>query len=343
MQSAVIIDRIAEAITQGKLTPLVEDGGFCQITTIADLLRPWEECFPGVAWGDQHNEKRVTVLQPTFTPVPRRSRRRVAIPHPIRPRPFIVSSSLFNSIAAIWDYYLLHDKADKKLLELTCSDKDAQAFIDPLSELLGYFWPLDCCLEDICGNGPLLTQKGIYLRLPSFSYDEEGAGVVEAFISGARGIQGLLEFVDNNEDWDLPKQDLKLIEDAGWGELCSYYYESAGKKVYNLKKLEDPWGSYFGKLQLDYPEQYSEYAQDLFDNGGVEEVLICGPKDIDFCKGYAECFEALLTDLPDYGSFEEVDEMTNFAHEICNVWRRMKGKRLVKWSNGVTGRRQPHG
>jgi hypothetical protein len=211
-------------------------------------------------------------------------------------------------------------------------------FLNPLWKFVSDYWPLASDLENIGSDGPVAEMSCFSMTLPCYSYDDPGAGVVEAFLDGPGGIEWIMRHVET-EDWDLPAADLRLIQDATWGGLSIAYHNYNGKRSYNMGRLGDVERSFFANVKERYPAQYGHGPVIITGDYG-HEVPIQTKEDIEFCIEYSEAFELMQSELPDPDSFENCSWVSAaFAHELCNVWRKVHGKRVVKWSPKETGDR----
>lgn len=341
MLATVIIDRIRGAIEGGQLADVVETTRFKPLLTMGDLLQPWCDVFPDMDVfredGEDVHDLRARRTggvrnKPKFTPRPRRSARLLPAPRLLRPTPKLVHPDLFRSVSAVWDWYLLKGKGDPALLHQPFTDDGFMKFTDYLSVVLSDYYPLGCDLEHMSES--VHDMCAITLRLPIFSYDDEGAGVIQAFFEGAEGLHWMMQGFQKSQEWDLPKSDLKLIEEAGWLPLAQAYSEYSGEKTYNLERLYDTETSYFQDVKNTYPDLFGE-GVDLIDDGYGHEVFLRSPEDIEFGIAYAEAWYKMEGDLPSGQDFEYNEQgiTANFAHEICNVWRKTHGKRAVKWQS----------
>ncbi|CAK0774919.1 conserved hypothetical protein [Gammaproteobacteria bacterium] len=341
MNAAVIIERIQGAVERGSLRPIVERTAFAPLETMGDLLRPWEECFPGVASVEEGedaedfktNRRTMSrIRKPRFTPQPRRSRRALPAPRLISAAPKLVHPGLFRSISAVWEFYKAEGRDKPELVEQPLSFDGMHAFLDPLWRVLSDYYPLFCDIENVGSDGPVNEMDCLTMMLPNFDWNDEGIGVVEAFLSGPSAIAGMMGHFDGTFIWDLPKPDQNLLAKLPWDELTITYRDASGKKSYDIWALENFEENFFAKVKERFPGQYAN-GFDIIAEGYENTVVITCAQDIEFAIAYAEAFECLSAALPDWNSFEHSSEASGkFAHELCNVWRRANGKKQVKWT-----------
>ena len=340
MGVAVVIERIRVALDNGKLSEVASETRFKPLLTMGDLLQSWYDVFPGMELpeeGEDVHELRESraggvKCRPKFTPYPKRSARPLPPPRALLPTPKLVHPGLFRSISAIWEWYGIRGHADDGLLLQPFSDEGFFKFTDHLTTVLSDYYPLGCELENLVEH---VTDMGtLCLRLPVYSYDDEGSGVIQAFCEGADGIAWLMANFSKTHEWDLPKSDRKLIEEHGWKLLANAYANFAGKKCYDLGKLEDTETSYFHEVKARWPERL-DHGVVIIDDGWGDSVDINAPEDIEFALTFAEAWNGMECDLPSGTEFEnnEGGVVAEFAHEICNVWRKVHGKRTVKWQS----------
>ena len=335
MSVCVLIERIRNTLAAGELERTRGSEGYGSVTTMADLVRPWEEVFPGAQRPDLNLQqtlgRHISLNQPCFFPSPKTSKGYLPPPRKIDPQPQAMHPGLFDAVKGIWDYYVLKKKKRKDLLKEPFNEKGLQNFVDPLWSEFQYMWPLEASLERLGEESPLELET-IGLDLPCLNYDEEGAGTAEAFLLGERGVQGIMEYLETDNAWQLPIADVNLIAEVGWKDLCQVYYYYTGKKSYDLGRLEDTENSYFKKVKEKYPSQYEEYGGTLIASEGLGIDITCA-EDISFAIAYSTAFETMLSELPPYYNFEEEPEHSaNFAHELCNIWRKEHKQKEVKWS-----------
>ena len=341
MGVSVLIDRISSSIAAGCLRPFPDASAFRPVGRLSDLLHPFEEMFPGIVLdGAGKAPSDFRWRSPKFTPQPRRSTRPVPAPARLVPMPRPdCRPGLFLSIQAVWEWYQEKGHATPELLEQGFNMDSIQEFMEPLLQAAGKWWPLGCGLEDISCFGQIAELEGFNLLLPFYSYDDDCAGMVEAFISGPTSVASHLSYLyeskpDGGEAIELPPPDDKLIAEVGWHGLTEHFAKFQGRKSVDLVSLEGFWEAYFGDIVAKFPEHASvEYAI-ISDNGGQEnEVWIHKKTDIDFCFAYAEAYYKLMGDFPDPQTFDynEGGAAETFIHEICEAWRKDNRKRPVKW------------
>ncbi len=342
MSVALITERIAASIIAGKL-PHKPDNVTVDQLTMADLLRPWGEIFPGQSYAAERNRNLFDygkLRKPHFTPLVRRSRRPLCAPrHSLAPAK-LVSPGLFASVRAISDWYLQEGVAEYDLGDHPFNKDSLEDFIEPLRSRGEEYWPLSLPIENLYWDGSLSGLENISLMLPHFHYDEECAGMVEAFLSGAGGIEWLMDHYNGiSEFLDLPDEDRALIKDVGFGALADQYALRSDGRTYNLELLENHQDEFFGPVWKAFPEQ--EKREDIEpsiisgESGTDAEVIIMDSLDIDFCLAYAKAFYKMVDAMPDPRSFEENDLgiTETFAHELCEVWRADHGQPSVVWTS----------
>lgn len=340
---ATLINRISETIATGSL-PLQLSQGYSSLDfTVGDLLRPWQELYPGASEalannGTQPFSYQSQLRRPNLTPSPRRSARILPPPRRIPASPRLIQKSLLDSTAAIWDFYQHRGLADERLLcGMICEEYSVQKFLDPLVTIVSDYSPLEMELENI-NYSDITSLTGFNLFIPCETYEDEGAGVIQAFMEGVSGVRWLLEnyFESSENGEDLPVQDKKLIEKTGFETILLAYAAAPGPKMADLNKLGNFADTYFGKVAAEYPDQWA-YDYDIIsgDGGSNNCLTITSRQDIDFAIAYAEAFFAIMNDIPTPWAFTENNEgiFDSFVHEICEAWRKANGKRSVKWTS----------
>jgi hypothetical protein len=341
MGVSVLIERISSSVAAGYLRPFPDASAFKPIGKLSDLLYSFEEMFPGIvldAKGKAPSDFRWR--SPKFTPQPRRSAHPVPAPARLVPMPRPdCRPGLFMTTQAIWEWYQEKGFATPGLLDQEFSMDSLEDFLVPLLREAENFWPLGCGLEDLSCFGNIQEIDGFHLMLPFYSYDDDCAGMVEAFISGPTSVASHLSYLykskpDGGDAIDLPPPDDKLIAEVGWHKLTEHFARFQGRKSVDLVALEGFWEHYFGDVVTRFPEHASvEYAI-ISGNGGSEnEVWIQKKTDIDFCFAYSEAYYKLMGDFPDPQNFDynEGGAAETFIHEICEAWRKDHRKRPVKW------------
>lgn len=342
MAVSIIIERIAKSLAAGELQPMPDCSEFKPVDTMADLLRPWEEMFPGI----DVNEDGDTVSlfswgglrRPSFRPLVRRSIRPVSVPRPVAPRPKPpCKPGLFLSVQAIWEYYQEKDKADSKLINCPFNDVNLEAFVHQLYEEASDYWPMSAPLEQLffdCGASDLI---GIHLMLPHYIYDDEMAGVVEAFLSGHDTLASKLHYQHQADGFmELPEKDEVLIKEVGFDKLTENFANYIGEKSCDLIALENWFETYFTEVDRKFPEHNAGGYPIISGNGGEDaDIYIRRKADLDFCFAYAAAYYDMMNAFPDPSQFEYNEEgiTETFVHEICEAWRKVHGKRSVKWTS----------
>lgn len=345
MSVSLITERIANSIGAGELLPMVDAKEFKPVETMADLLRPWQEMFPCL---DVNEEGDIvspfdwfSIRRPAFRPQVRRSFRPLPAPRPIASRPQPpCKPGLFMSIQAIWEFYQEQGQDDPKLINCPFSDDNVQAFVHPLYLKACDYWPLNAPLEELyfdCGAAELL---GIHLMIPHYVYDDEAAGVVEAFLSGPGTLASHLHYLHKGANWEIPEKDQSLIQEVGFDKLTENFANYNGKKSCDLIALENWFETFFSEVERKFPEHGAGNYPIISGNGGMDaDICIRSKADLDFCFAYADAYYEMLNSFPEPTAFEynEEGEAETFVHELCEVWRKVNGKRSVKW---VTPKKQ---
>ena len=239
---------------------------------------------------------------------------------------------LHSAINGIWEWYQAGGKAAQELKDLPFDEEGVRKFIDPLYHSVWDYWPLHCPLEMLFeGEQSLRELDGIHLMLPHLTYDDEYAGVLEAFLSGAHGIGWLMAHYHKSGSLALSPKDEKLIKKVGFEKLAEVYVADPRGKSVDLLKLENLEEGVFADVAARFPERWSNGGNGIpiisADYGDDCSVWITCKEDIDFCLAYAECWAAMKGAMPDLEEFEQnTDGLADkFAHELCTIWRRNKG------------------
>jgi hypothetical protein len=344
MGTAVIIDRISAALAAGELKPASNSTMFKPISSMSDLLRPWGEMFPGV---DLDNEGEIRGIfgrgivrhGPNFTPHRRLSRRPLPPPRLISASPLVLNPDLFQSVGAVWDYYNSKEKADSSLLECAFTNEGITLFLEPLCRELSDYHPLEMMLEDMyCAR--LSDLDGFRLMIPHYTYEEESAATVMAFLSGPESIAGHLTYFFDEQDrygedsrLELHPKDLAIIEEVGFVKLVEAYAEFQGEKTCDMAKLSQWYEFFFDPVIRRFPEQMEDDWPIVTDGGMDTDFRILSREDIEFGIAYSQSFFDLINAIPDPDAFEynTGGATETFIHELCEVWRKTNGKRRVKW------------
>jgi hypothetical protein len=343
MASPVIIERISAAIGAGELKQVPNSAIFRPVSVISDLLRDWSEMFPGVELNEEGSDTRDLfawgrLRQPKLTPKPRQSRRRLRPPRPIAASPCTISPGLFASVKGIWDYYRTKGVDDDKLLQEPFEENGMQRFIQPLWDEVSNYYPLFVLLEVLFDDCNLRDIASINLLLPHYTYDCDEAGAVEAFLSGAEGLTWLMTHYHKDNNLGLPPKDEALIKEVGFGPLSVTYVTYPGEKSCDMLKLENISESFFAGVAERFPARWAEEWPIISANGGVDnELHITCREDIEFCIAYADAWEEMMGSMPDPYQMETNDGgiCGDFIHEMCEVYRKVRGKKPVKWKSPV--------
>lgn len=338
----MIADRIRTSLETGQLRQLPDPATFQSIEKMGDLLRHFEEMFPGVILDEDGNMGALRRRSLKFVPQPRRSARPVPLPVKMPPMPQPdCRPGLFRSVQAVWEWYQEKDKAAARLLEHTFDEEGLTSFLDPLFETTRLYWPLGARIDDYGFEEPVASMEGFSLLLPFMTYDDECAGTVEAFLSGAEAIASRLSSLHLDKPQladriELPEADEKLIAKVGWAVLMETYAKFPGEKSVDVLGLEN-WGeTHFGWIESRFPEHADvSYAVISGDGGSENDVWIHAKSDIDFCLAWAESYYKMMDAFPDPQDFDynEGGITETFIHEVCEVWRKENGKRSVKWTS----------
>jgi hypothetical protein len=340
MSASLLITRISDALAAGSLKQVPDSAAFATVTTMADLLRPWEEMFPGVErYGDDDARDIFSrgggLREPILTARLRTSRRPLPPPRPIAASPKTISPVLFASIQAIWDYYQLHHLADALILKNAFTETGIYKFVGPLELHVSGYWPLGTPLEMICDECEPRELYGIHLQLPFYTYDCEESGVVEAFLSDIESVASCLDAVYDSAN--CLDKDNELITQVGIMPLVKNYELYRGAKTVNFDKLL--YGGLdviFGPVTERYPV-HMKHGQPIIsgDHGQDCEIIITSREDIEFCLDYAKAWYEMTSCLPEpYDLAINAGGMADeLIHEICNVWRKTNNKRPIKWTS----------
>jgi hypothetical protein len=344
MSVALIIQRISEACAADIIKPLPEVSSIPQLTTMGDLLKPWESVYPGsTAPEDDARDRGIfgyrKLQRPMIIPRARRSYRPLPAPRRIAPQPKLISPSLFNSVQGIWAWYQSRGQATDQLSVAPLNGAGLGAFLEPLWSVCSDYYPLGIYLEDCHIDTDVVGMDGFCLMLPHETYEEEHSGIVEAFLRGTDGLHWLMQnFYDErtNFDIELPDKDCGLIEDVGFEEILKCYAAFQGKKTVDLVYLENWDQNFFGEVSEKFPEQWShDWPIISGGNSADNELPITCAADIDFALAFANAFYKMIDAIPTPWEFHEnSDGITEtFIHEICEVWRKVNRKRAVKWTS----------
>lgn len=344
MSVQLIISRISQACAEGVLKPLPDIGSIPQLSNIGDLLQPWDQVYPGSALPDEDSHNRGVfgykkLQRPLVLPRARRSFRPLPPPRKIMARPKLISPGLFASVKAIWDWYQARNVETEQLQSGPVTGAGIAAFIEPLYQECGNRWPLCVWMEEIGTHTDVIGMNGISVMLPHEDYnDSDTAGVVEGFLRGAEGVYWLLQhlYSDGGLDIDLPRQDHALIETVGFDELTSCYATAPGPKKVDLIYLENWDQNFFGTVSEKYPEQWANDYPIISGNGGGDsDMTITCAADIDFAFEFYDAFQAMIDSIPTPWMLTENSdgETEELIHDVCQAWRRVNGKRSVKWTS----------
>jgi hypothetical protein len=340
MSVAVLIDRISLSLSEKRLSVLPDRASTVPVQTIGDLLRPWGEIYPWCDEGRYGSKNHCLEVRPRFEGTRRRSRRPLPAPRKLTASHKLISPELFESVHAVWDWYQENGYADEQLLQEPCNGMGLSKFVENLWTRASDYSPMDMFLEEIGEQTRLIDLNALHLMLPCYSYQDEGGGVLEAFLTGVHGLHGLLEHVlvpSENPEFDLPKQDRKLIEEVGLQTLVQTYYDNDAIAGVPLKKLENLDENFFSEVKEKYPDLYDRDFVIIAGDGGWEsELNIIDKTDIDFAFAWSEAYQSMMSVMPDpYCMLDNSMEGTaeTFVHEVCEVWRKVNGKRSVKWTS----------
>jgi hypothetical protein len=338
---SAIKERIRSALSAGTLKQVPDCSGFARVDSMADLLKPWEEMFPGAELIGEEESRDVFdrggLRRPKLTPRPRRSSRPLPAPRSIAASPRTVSPGLFTSVQGIWEFYQARKTADAGLLQLPFTDTGVNAFIQPLFKEVSDWYPLFIPLEMLFEEYALADLQHIHLMLPHYTYEDESAAVVEAFLTDADSVASLMEHYHSlSEFMELPQQDEQLIGQLGFEELVKGYEQYRGAKSCNLDQLLNGPDSFFDSLERNYPVQMKGGWPIISGNSGYDcDVTITCAQDIQFCLDYAAAYERMISAIPDPYDMEtnECGTTEEFVHDLCEVWRKSNHKRSVKWTS----------
>lgn len=342
MNVSVIAERIGCAVSAGILLPKPPELQVGPLT-VGDLTRPYGEVFPGVemipagtgagtrdvfGWGSGH------LLKPRrLQPSPRRSRGPLPAPRPCTAPRRLLNPGLFASAGGVWEWYQRKGLAKSEMLAMPLTVQSVTDFVAPLWDELSDWNPLGIFLEEF-GESSVFDAAGLSLLLPHTSYEEEYAGVIEAFLSGPDTLASLLTEMIANHDLELPPGDRALIAKQGFVKLCQHYADFPGEKACDLVKLENFGTTFFGKVYQRFPEWEAEDPPVISGDCGRDgcEIVIASAETIDFGIAYAEAYFEMMNAMPDpyRFAFNEGGATETFIHELCKVWRKGHGKRAKK-------------
>jgi|GEM_PF-3979294 len=335
MNAQTIAARIGTAIDGEHLVAMPEPAAALAVRTLGDLLTQWKG---GCVLADAGSYLR----RPCFAPRPRRSGRPLPAPRPNIASVKPVSARLLASITGAWAYFESVGKTDPALLQGPVAGEGLERLVELLVEEVGEQWPLAAYLEEVVFEAEnLAAHHGLCLVLPHMVYEDEAAGVIEAFLSGPQHVHSWLahsyELMQHEPTFDLelPPKDHSLIKEIGFGRLVETYATYEGEKSVDLKKLESWWETYFGKVVKEFPVLAEEEWPIICGNGGQDaELVITSAKDIRFAVAYSDAYYTMMDDLPDPWQMDHNDDgaTETFIHEICEVWRKANGKRSVRWT-----------
>lgn len=306
----LIIDRLKEAIDKGLTpTPAYEEK---VVKTIGDLTIPYDEFFDE---GSSYCQTPYKGKRPSIKARPLTATRRIPPPKKLTAPPRFYPANSFNGVKAVWEYYQAKGTAHKKYLDLPANHRGLVAFVSPFLEELDH--PLGShidCIEDM--------DDLFYLTLPSMSYDEDVAGLFEAFLTGPDEVAGMLMHYDEDEPLRLNKKDRALVKKHGLVKLTNYYATYEGPKHCDLDKMQNWYDVFFGELEKKYPEQKVDHVP-LISGDGYYQIEITCKKDIDFAMEFADISENLYASIPNIWAMEgrESEEVEDFVVNICDVWR----------------------
>lgn len=335
MSAALIIDRIRASLAAGELAPMPDPAAALSIRTIGELLGMWPD---GCVLADSTTYLR----KPRFTPRPRRSGRPLPPPRRVVAATKPISGRLLASMSGIWSYLEATGKAAPDVLQVPVASGGIEKIVDLLSVAVADYWPLGSCLEDYTiDDRDLASQDGVCLILPHLTYEDEAAGVFEAFLSGYQSVHAWMESAYDAMQHDpfdlvLPEKDHALIKKVGFAALLETYAGYAGEKAVDLNRLENFWEAFFGKMVAEFPRQSNREWPIISGNGGQDlDLVITSAEDIRFALAYARSWEAMLSAMPDPWQLDQNDngETEIFIHEVCNVWRKANNKRALKWTS----------
>lgn len=345
MQTATIINRISASIAAGELTPRVADVQAGRLI-LADLLRPFDDVFPGMRGHDEKTGSPFAsggLRRPRLTPRVRRSGRPLQRPRVMSAPSKLISPGLFTSIRAIYEWYQDKNIAEGVDLQIPFDDAGLHKFLNPLWHKVGHLWPLNLMLENLYWDGGIYDLQGIHLMMPCWNYEEEFAGVVEAFLTGTQGVPWAMEhFYSQDGLLAIPEQDRQLIDKHGFLELVLCYAKDAKGRSYDLNKLEHWNDNFFSELWEKYPGKEDLEIAVISANAGEDaEVWIETKEDLDFCIEYHAAFGRMCDAMPDPQAMEENDlGITDiFIHELCEVWRTEHGLSPVRWTSPLARRK----
>lgn len=338
MPTALIIDRIRASLAAGELAPIPQPSAAVSLTTIGDLLRPWDEVFPGLRRGDDDARNlfsygKNSLQKPKFHPQPRRSRRALLPPRFIAAPVKSVSPELFTSFQAIWEWYTTKGLADPALLTKSVSTAGINGFVMPLLNVVSDHYLLGMCLEEFGCSDDIYNLGMPSLILPHDFYEDEHAWVIEGIFTGAHGLDWVLRELTTREGFlKISAKDRKLIKEISCTDLAQAYFDYEGEKAFPLDKMEDWTTTYFGELAAKYPWASLDTIPLICSDVQECEVYIERPEHIDFAIDYAEAITAMYGTLPDLSAIHENAEgaADQLVKEVCAIWRKMGRSATVK-------------
>ena len=311
----ILISRIEEALCENRF-PLKPPNSDRIVETIADMLLPFDTFhYEGATSAQQYWSG---TRAPIFKTSPRRSIRPIPPPKKIVAPTEKIDAGYFDSIHAVWDFYV-ERKLDKPwMLEGGVTINELHRFLDPLWKILEPEWPLGNCLENLDDTYP--SDCALYLDLPCIHFDEEHSGLVEAFCSGYKAVAGMFMHIDSDKSLELTTLDRELVDDVGFINLFKCYSEYQGTKTCDLVKLDNCYEEWFEEIDNRYPDHDIAGLPIV---GEMVSMKIRKASDINCALEFTKAHHEMLNEMPRTWAIEdrEDSDAEDFTVEVCEIWR----------------------
>jgi hypothetical protein len=316
----IITERLKHAIASGLLPPRIPEETITPVEKIADLLKDYSDFYTTQhTYEDMAGTRDIKLNHTNFVSIPRKS------PEPLISTIKMVAPTkgmledVFTAAKGLWAYYEMKNKQNHNHLNLPMSDKNFEVFMKPLIDEL-VMTQVGHCFEDI---EEIIYEGRFYIDMPNVHGDEDGAGTFQAFLEGPESVAGqLIHYIGEHDlDQTLSKDELDLIEEIGLVKLTVFYADYEGKKIVDLRKLEN-YFEYFEDIHKDYPQFRIDYFP-LIDYGQGASLSLFNAAEIDCAVRYVHAWEKLTDDMPAWYHMEQNEEMANemLITDICKVWR----------------------
>lgn len=314
----MIQSRIQDAIKQKKLLEFKPPKKFRSVEKVKDYLIPYEKFFYK---GAEFVQNDVRLQRPTMVSQPRRFDKILPQPRIIIPPQKMVSNSMFDSMQGINAYYKYMEYAvPRKKLNAKADTTGLYMFTEKMVELLD--WPLCAEFESWDEDEEL---EAFHLLLPVMSYEQEEAGIFEAFLTGHENVAGMMIHLDGDRELDFTANERKLIKAVGYQDLCKFYQEfDDDSKTVNLAMLEDWYTCFFQHLEAKYPHINVEHIP-IISGQGYEYVMITCLEDIQFAAEFTVSYEDLCSRMPDVHVMEHdpCEKATEeFVRDMLRIWKK---------------------